>query len=181
MTKKCKICKKVKNLIEENFKKSLKTEDGFNLTCISCGEKALKSSRLNRSAINKRQRDKQKENKENNCCIICGKESLVDFRFCELHFYKDNSFRHLGSKKHYKILEDKFISQNKKCIYTGLDLTLGKNASVDHIKSIALFPELKNDFNNVQWVDIKVNLMKRELKETDFLQLIKLIYENKKL
>ena len=47
MTYKCKICKKVKNLNEDNFKKSLKTQNGFNLTCISCGEKALNSARLN--------------------------------------------------------------------------------------------------------------------------------------
>lgn len=181
MIQKCRCCKAKKELTEENYKRSTKTETGFNITCISCGEKARKHADLNRSTINKKQRAKEKERRESDCCLVCGKEPIGSSRFCEQHFYKNNAFRHLGSKKLSKVLEDKFNAQGGKCAYTGLPLMLGENASVDHIKSIALFPESKHDPNNVQWVDITVNMMKREMREGSFLQLIRLIYINKSL
>lgn len=50
---------------------------------------------------------------------------------------------------------------------TGVLLVPGRNASIDH-----KVPRAKggsDDIDNLQWVDLKVNLMKRDLDITEFL------------
>lgn len=68
---------------------------------------------------------------------------------------------------------EKFVEQDRKCALTGVELTLdnkdvryGKTASLDRINS-----GLPYSKDNVQWIHKKVNYIKRDLPEKDFLEL----------
>jgi 5-methylcytosine-specific restriction endonuclease McrA len=74
-------------------------------------------------------------------------------------------------------LRDKLIAQNYRCAYTGKALILGVNASVDHILPVARFPQLISDLHNIEWVDLQVNQMKRDLTRDEFLSSICQILE----
>lgn len=75
-----------------------------------------------------------------------------------------------------------FEKQNKKCIYSGLDLSFGtfykdsaRTASLDRIDSKIGYVE-----GNVQWVHKWVNKMKMDITEENFLFMCKKIAENLK-
>ena len=72
-----------------------------------------------------------------------------------------------------------YLRQNKKCALTGLDITFSKkvndydgNASLDRIDSNKGYT-----IDNVQWVDKRVNNIKQDLPETEFIELCKLVVE----
>lgn len=78
----------------------------------------------------------------------------------------------IDSEYLYHLMEN----QNHVCPYTGFHISLAdKNASLDRIDS-------SNGYlrGNVQWVYAKVNQMKWDLPEIEFLELCKLIYTNNK-
>lgn len=112
-------------------------------------------------------------------CVRCGKESELRSlradakqRLCEKCYLMHFASHNLGNSKHWEALKAKLVSQNFKCAYTGIKLVLGVNASVDHILPVSRFPESKHDLDNVEWVDLKVNQMKRDSTRTEFLQLV---------
>lgn len=85
---------------------------------------------------------------------------------------KTREQRDLQFKVTRKDLYDKFVKQNGKCAYTGLDLNWD-TASLDRIDpSIGYIPD------NIQWVFTKINFMKWDLSHEDFIKYCKLITEN---
>ena len=74
-------------------------------------------------------------------------------------------------------LENKFIEQNGKCIYTNYDLHFGNNiirgtASLDRIDS-----KLDYTISNVQWVHKDVNTIKWDLSHDRFIEICQIITE----
>jgi len=86
-----------------------------------------------------------------------------------------------GAKKRNLVFEiskeyawDVFIKQDRKCIYTGFEIYLSRNnlehrmgeytASIDRIDSSRGYVE-----NNIQWVHKRVNIMKGNMSEQEFL------------
>ena len=76
-----------------------------------------------------------------------------------------------------------FLSQNKKCVYSGETLKFygrkfsGKTtASLDRINSSKGY-----EIGNVQWIHKDINKMKNVYSENYFFELVKKIYEHKKL
>ena len=68
------------------------------------------------------------------------------------------------------MLKDILDQQHGICPYTGQQLVIGENASVDHI-----LPRSRggsNDPDNLQWVVTQVNLMKHKLNHEEFLALM---------
>ncbi len=73
-----------------------------------------------------------------------------------------------------------FLKQNKKCALSGIDLVFAtstkeynnriQTASLDRIDSSIEYTE-----DNVQWVHKKINIMKNQLKEDEFVNLCRLI------
>ena len=124
-----------------------------------------KNNRDRANLILKKHREKYKEL----ClCIHCGSQLMENNKLlCEKCWFKACSRKNLGSSKHWEHLKTLFEQQNHKCAYTGLDLILGINASVDHIKPRKKYPELAIDPNNVCWCDRSINRSKsdRELGE----------------
>lgn len=74
-------------------------------------------------------------------------------------------------------LENKFIEQNGKCVYTNYDLHFGNNtirgtASLDRIDS-----KLDYTISNVQWVHKDVNTIKWDLSHDRFIEICQIITE----
>lgn len=82
-----------------------------------------------------------------------------------------------------EFLDELFKIQNGKCVLSGIEITLPKSdehrttgestASLDRIDSNVGYTK-----ENVQWVHKRINIMKQNLQEDEFLYLCKLIVEN---
>lgn len=94
--------------------------------------------------------------------------------------YKKTFKKYFDNYDYIDDLKNLLKSQNNKCPYTGIELIIGVNASLDHIKPIAAGG--KSETQNFQWVyyddDFNINLMKRDFSHENFLKAIKIIYEN---
>lgn len=79
-----------------------------------------------------------------------------------------------------EFLNELFIKQDKKCAISGITLSFKnihksqQTASLDRIDSKKYYTE-----DNVQWIHKHINIMKRELDENYFLNMCKVIVENK--
>ena len=116
-----------------------------------------------------------------------GKESS-QFRGCEdIGLTRWNSIKHKAGERGLKFeitIEfawELFIKQNRKCALSGYPLEFPAradrrgNASLDRIDSSGNYTE-----DNVQWVDKRINLMKRDRTDRDFIEMCKNIYRHKK-
>ena len=111
--------------------------------------------------------DENKTKKPLARCIKCKRNASINkSKQCELCILKDTSSRYFGQNTHWKKLADLFVLQEKKCAYTGINLYLGGNASLDHI--IARANGGENKIENFQWVHNWINLMKGTLTEQEF-------------
>lgn len=61
--------------------------------------------------------------------------------------------------------------QGRKCSYTGRELVVGKNASIDHVFPKARFPEKARELENLEFVDLRINWAKRDLTKEEFVDL----------
>ena len=188
--KKCKTCGKCvldNSILCQDCKDEKKTvlkkrkEDGICVTCAS--KKATKGIKCEECYLSYKRGTKV--NKElrlaNGCCAYCDEKRVSggSTQLCEKHFLQFMSRTHLGSVRYSKDLESIFKSQKGKCPYTGYQLILGVNASIDHI-----FPKClggSKGIDNLQWVYGPANFMKADQIEEDFLKLVKDIYENRNL
>ncbi len=91
---------------------------------------------------------------------------------CEKHWLVQAAWRAgLRVKDGWVILRKKLEAQKWRCFYTGRILTLGVNASVDHIYARSTHPHLQGDIENLEWVDLEVNRAKRTLGKDAFIAL----------
>jgi len=126
-----------------------------------------------------------------------GCSSCVKDRFCGSNSFnwKDSNIENIPSMYFLKLkksaekrnitfditrefLDNLYINQNKKCVYTGYTLYFGNTkirgtASLDRIDSKIGYIE-----NNVQWVHKDVNTIKWDLSHDKFLEICKTITEN---
>lgn len=89
-------------------------------------------------------------------------------KFCQKCYLRVSSGRHLGSRDRWKELLDLLEKQNFKCPYTGDNIVLAVNDSVDHILAQSLYPDKTKDVNNMRWVTRTINHMKYDLSDNDF-------------
>ena len=175
----CYKCKRKLPLNSEYFHVNKSKKGGFNYSCKECSVKQTQISK-NKEKARLNQRIARKERLENGFCAFCYEKRLENSSYyCEKHFLQDKSKQHLKTTKYDKELKAILEKQNYKCVYTGEQLVLGLNASVDHIKPQFTNPELYDNINNLQWVTNEVNIMKRNLSEERFLKIITKIYDNK--
>ena len=113
--------------------------------------------------------------KNNGVCVDCGKGPAVAGIVCETCWFKNIAQKSTGKAKNWSILKKLLEEQGYRCVYTGCKLVVGGNASVDHI-----IPKTKggdNAISNLQWVEVAVNYMKRDMTHDNFLDTIKLIHD----
>jgi hypothetical protein len=112
-------------------------------------------------------------------CISCSDSRLSYNRRCEVCYLKLLSTKHLGNSSRWGELKLKYDFQQGICPYTGIILVIGNNAALDHIVPKSSGGESVID--NLQWVYDLANVMKWKNSEEIFLQLVKKIYEHRKL
>lgn len=100
----------------------------------------------------------------------CNNSVYFSSKLCETHFYKKTAFSRVGSADYWSILKDKAEEQKMLCAISGEELIPGVNMSLDHIKPSSVYPELKNQITNVQWVTKWVNVAKYDLDMDDFVK-----------
>ena len=130
----------------------------------------------------KKNRDKNTKQKriEKRLCIYCGKNPhQEDAHTCCECVLKYKSRHHFGHTDMWEELGKLFEAQKGICPYTGIKLTLGENASLDHI--IAKSKNGTSDISNLQWVHPLVNIAKHDHSHDQFLALVKSVYEHCKL
>lgn len=148
LNKKCLYCKI--SLID-NFKK-----------CLQC-------------RINEQNRSKKirRQARIINNCGACLKDKAIIGKLCEICWYKRKAGDHLKNPQQWSLLKQLIESQNFTCAYTGIIIKPGINASLDH----KIPPRKDGTFtiDNVQWTDITINYVKRNLTHQEFIDLCKLI------
>jgi hypothetical protein len=72
----------------------------------------------------------------------------------------------LNTRHDADMLRQKLHEQQFRCWYTGQLLVPGVNASVDH--TVPMARGGSHEPHNLRWVHLKVNEMKRELSESEF-------------
>ncbi len=75
--------------------------------------------------------------------------------------------RHLSDARLGPELLSLLEKQTWRCIYSGEELVPGVNASLDH--RVPLSREGTRTLENVQWVSLKINRMKADLLEEEFI------------
>lgn len=116
-----------------------------------------------------------KERIEQKLCLDCGKEPCIgESKWCEYHWImrlvrnrfslKGESAQNLSN-----ILLKKLHEQNFICYYTGLPLTVGINASIEHLLPQSNNPDYSHDPNNLVWVRLEINKMRNNFSFNEFL------------
>ncbi len=153
--------------------------------CRMCG---ILPRKENRAACNKclekskvYQNNKKTERLAAGLCIGCrvaNANTIPNQKLCLECYMKILSHDNLGSRADWPLLLEKFNSCGGKCAYSGLQLTLGTDASLDHIIPVSKGGAFA-DINNLQWVHRTVNSLKRDLLEEELLKWISLIYNHR--
>lgn len=184
--RKCKVCKgligEAKGIYclkckeDRKFRWHEKKTEGL---CVVCGKKqatkgfkCLACYHRCQDGVNK----KREERLAKGLCAFCDNER-VGTRLCLDHYLKFTSKAHFRTSKRHQELLQIFKEQSGVCPYTGRKLTLGVDASLDHI-----VPKSRggsnDDVANLQWVYCRVNFMKQDSLHDEFLDMIREIYEN---
>lgn len=182
----CYVCRKEFLLTSENFYRNKSKEDGFELCCKGCSKQRLAAYHKSKSP--KTLDEKKEYNSYRNTwrlsqyekgkCRVCKESRLSDSKYCKKHFLSELAAKHLGTSKRWSELDELFLKQNGRCVYSGRLLILGINASIDHKKPLSKYPELNFDIKNLQWVDSTINRWKGNLEESDFIDLINDVFQN---
>lgn len=133
----------------------------------SAAHQACKSTRTKRLA------QLREERMAAGVCIKHPSVRVEHSSYCFDCNMKQFAKRHLGAERFHTELRKLWSAQGGLCFYTKTPLVFGLNASVDHIKPVAKgglsVPE------NLRWVCVKVNQMKRDLDEVEFIELCRTI------
>lgn len=109
---------------------------------------------------------KQSERIKNGLCFRCGKQPENPSRACRACALKVIASDNLKDIKRASEIGELLDKQQSRCVYTGLSLILGRNASLDHI-----VPRCKggtDDLSNLQWIETGINRLKRDLDDAEF-------------
>ncbi|NIQ16335.1 MAG: hypothetical protein GTO02_18670 [Candidatus Dadabacteria bacterium] len=138
------------------------------LRCEVCLEKSRKQRHLRESY-----------RRENNLCLHCNKNVEENAVMCCMCHAKDVSGFHFKTVSRASELIEIFEEQGGVCPYTGKKLTIGVNASLDHV--VSKHSGGTDDRENLQWVykgDFDINWMKGALTSDEFINAIYIIYEH---
>jgi hypothetical protein len=111
-------------------------------------------------------------------CTDCGRcIPLPNYGACEACFFKRRSQDCFGTNAKAEALRDLFLAGGGVCPYSGLPLTLGVDAQLDHILPFARGG--KTDLANLHWVHALANQLKGDLTEAEFFDLIGRIHRHR--
>ncbi len=140
--------------------------------CLECLDKAKEYKMIHKSSIPR------------DVCTSCNTRSCLPSlvnaklyqRFCQQCYIKRGSTVQLGASKYWRQLLKKLETQQFRCVYSGDEIVLGVNDSIDHIYPKSRYPELALDVSNIQWVTRIVNRMKDCLEHSEFIDVVHRIH-----
>ena len=158
--------------------------------CVYC-ENIVQTDHVECVDCRNKKRDRRRQRFEQGLCRECS--SSLDMSIDESHVYCQACLvkmrnksrekakerfaeKYIGDVDGWSQLEDLYKKQGGKCAYSGLPLTVGVDAHIDHI--IPKSRGGKDEIQNYQWVLRSVNLMKHSMLEEEFLSLCKKIIDN---
>jgi len=112
------------------------------------------------------------------CCKSCRNVRMLNSaNYCRYHWFVEMTGTAIGSyrKENAARLIALFEQQEGKCAYTGVELVPGVNASLDHIFPVSRFRHIAKHIDNLEWVCLSVNYMKRDRTRDEFLEACRLI------
>jgi hypothetical protein len=181
-------CKKCGNTATAKYRKTSRESRKMQDLCVKCGKNPARKNRVTceicAPILSECENKMRSKRLKTGFCVICGNTPFMEsdrqntYKTCDYCFLKGIARTSLGNAAFADDLKRKLEEQNYRCVYTGRLLKLGENASIDHIFPRSKFPKLAKNIDNIQWVDIVVNRMKRDLTEEDFLNLIETIYKH---
>lgn len=133
--------------------------------CIRCGDPNIVNKYKKQS-----QQAKQRGKTNKHClCLRCYLQRLSNIV--------------LGTRNRWEEILDLFNRQDGKCAYSGVPIEIGTTASIDHIIPCYAnsYQGKRTTIENLQWVNLEVNYMKRDLSEQQFLEICKNITEHSSL
>lgn len=145
------------------------------------------STEHHKKGLREYQRRKRANRVINQFCIQCGADETFYFSsYCREHWISNLVRSSLRPPKDQiesicQTLLSKLEAQKYQCFYTGLTLTPGLNASIEHIKPRSTSPELILDLDNICWVRTEVNRMRSNLPFDEFLRLTELCANSESL
>lgn len=90
--------------------------------------------------------------------------------------------RRISFKINIKHMWEQYLKQNKKCPYTKIDLILESKDSKSRLPSNASLDRIDStkgyEPGNIQWVFKKINILKNDLSQKEFLELCNLVAKN---
>ena len=92
--------------------------------------------------------------------MYCTEPRWFDSSSCRYHFVKKITDNFGMPEEHVEMMAKKLEDSDFRCVYSGLPLIPGDNASVDHALAVATHPERISDPNNLVWCDRDINAMK---------------------
>ena len=166
----------VLNILPDAYDVKIETER----KCIHCNQilpigKFSKNRNVCKSCVTIQQRQIKQNRKLNNICQDCNKPALKNNLYCFDHWFQRVSRRYFKDIKYDKALIDLWEKQNRRCVYSNVELIPSDNMSLDHIVSQYDNPDLAHDLNNVQWVHKDINNMKFKFSHDAFITLCKYI------
>lgn len=184
----CKRCRAA----EKRYKKKLTKKKMEVKQCRHCSNDAMELRVLCSNCATKlkeRQSDRVAKIREQGVCRLCkdpevlesAKRNNSQYYLCETCYLKKASYKSTGSRANWEALRERLDLQGWRCAYTGVPIVLGENDSIDHIKPISRFPELRYDVSNLEWVLLGINIMKRNMLEEEFLLVIEAVHSYTKL
>ena len=166
----------VLNILPDAYDVKIETER----KCTHCNqilpiENFSKNRHVCKSCITIQQKQIKQNRKLNNICQDCNKPALKNNLYCFDHWFQRVSRRYFKDIKYDKALIDLWEKQNRRCVYSNVELIPSDNMSLDHIVSQYDNPDLAHDLNNVQWVHKDINSMKTKFSHDAFIKLCKYI------
>ena len=148
-------------------------EQGICKRCKNPSLPGVKMCQVHAEANAKRGRKTRQCRKNSGDCYLCGKGPPIQgASICEKCWLEKAAKLHLGSYSRWHELKNLFDKQNI-CPYTGYQLLIGVNVSIDHI-----IPRAKgglNEVDNLQYVyygDVDINWMKGKLDDSEFKSIV---------
>lgn len=166
----CQECR-TKNTKRSNGLKKKKIKENINICkyCLKdCGQRVCDTCKAKQIEYRRKRRA---EFISNGKCDICG-GNTINGKKCHKHYLQAASQTAFGTKNHWEYLFELLKKQDFKCWYSGIPLVLGFNTSIEHKNSLAKNSNAKT-IDNVVWADLQVNLCKRDLSASEFINLCK--------
>lgn len=102
-------------------------------------------------------------------CLHCSAPAETGV-YCTKHYFARCASDATKRRADGPAIEAIFVAQGGRCAYTGVSLSPGENASLDHKTPKKRGGE--NTVANLQWVDLRVNVMKNDLTHEEFLAMV---------